>query len=92
MPGQPLFDFLGWMFGDAFEDVSEPGLRVDVVRFCRADQCIYDGGPIATTVRASALRRVPHHGDPMEDNFMGLRCAVSLGQLATVAPISGPND
>jgi hypothetical protein len=32
------------VIGDAGEDVCQPGLRIDIVHFCRDDQRVHDGG------------------------------------------------
>ena len=42
----------GRMIGDPAEHVGEPGLRIDVVEFRRADQGVHRGGPLATTIGA----------------------------------------
>gem|GEM_PF-5285079 len=44
------------MFADALEDIGEPGLWVDVVQFCRADQGVNDGGPVTTAIGACGGR------------------------------------
>ena len=43
---------LDWVFGDAFEDIGEPGLGIDVVQFCCADEGVHDSGPVAAAVGA----------------------------------------
>jgi hypothetical protein len=35
LPRQQLFELVGRVLGDAGEDVSEPGLRINVVQFAR---------------------------------------------------------
>ena len=38
------------MLGDAGEDIGEPGLRIDVVRFCHGDEGVHDRGSVTAAV------------------------------------------
>ncbi len=51
---------LDGMFGDSFEDISEPGLGIDVVQFCCTDEGVHDGGPVAAAV--GAREQATKHG------------------------------
>ena len=39
--------------GQSFENVGEPGLRVDIVHFCRDDQGVHEGSPVTAAFRSS---------------------------------------
>ena len=52
VPGQQLVDAVDLVVGDAFEDLGEPGLRIDVVEPGGLDQGVGDGGGPAAAGRA----------------------------------------
>jgi hypothetical protein len=47
VPGEQLVEPRGGVVGDAAQQVGEPGLRIDVVEFCRADQRVDRRGTLA---------------------------------------------
>ena len=51
-PRKEFVEPLGWMLGDAFEDVGELGLGIDVVQFCCAYESVHDGGSVTTAIGA----------------------------------------
>lgn len=57
VPGEELFDLSGGMLGDAFEDVDEPGLGIDVIALGGADEDIHDGCPFAAALEAREQQR-----------------------------------
>jgi hypothetical protein len=50
IPRQQFVEFLDGMFGDAGQDVGEPGLRVDVIHLGRDDQAVHNGGALASAI------------------------------------------
>jgi len=50
LPGQEFVQTVLRVSGDAGEDVSQPGLRVDVVELGRHDEGDHDGGTLGATV------------------------------------------
>ncbi len=52
VPGKQLVDAAGGMFGDTGEDVSQPGLWIDVVQLGRDDEAVEDAGALAAAVGA----------------------------------------
>lgn len=46
VPGQKLIDLKNRMVGDASEDVSQIGFRVETVKLCRANQAVDCGGAL----------------------------------------------
>jgi hypothetical protein len=50
IPRQQFVEFLDGMFGDAGQDVGEPGLRIDVVHLGGDDQAVHHGGALAAAI------------------------------------------
>lgn len=50
VPGEETVEARDWRFGDAGDDVCEPGLRVDVVQPGGDDQSVHEGGAVAAAV------------------------------------------
>ena len=50
MPGEQLVQLRGWIIGDAAQDVGKPSLWIETIEFCRGDQGVHRGGPLATPV------------------------------------------
>ena len=57
MPRQQLFELVGRVLGDAGEDVSEPGLRINVVQFARHNQAIHHRGALSAAIGADEQPR-----------------------------------
>ena len=51
-PWQEFVEPVLGRFGDAVEDIGEPGLRIDVVELCGADERVHRCRPYAAAVRA----------------------------------------
>jgi hypothetical protein len=62
------------VFGDAGEDVGEPGSRVDVVELCGADQGVHDAGALTASIGAAEQPRFSSEGHAAQ------------GQLGRVIP------
>jgi hypothetical protein len=52
VPWQQIVDPVRGMIGDAGQDISEPGLRIDVVHFTGRNQAINHRGALAAAVGA----------------------------------------
>ena len=63
VPGQQLVNAVDLVVGDAFEDLGEPGLGVDIVEPGGLDQGVGDGGGLAATRRAHEEIVLPAQGD-----------------------------
>ena len=50
IPRQQFVEFLDGMFGNAGQDVGEPGLRIDVVHLGGDDQAVHNGGALAAAI------------------------------------------
>jgi len=50
IPRQQFVEFLDGMFGDAGQDVGEPGLRIDIVHLGGDDQAVHNGGALAAAI------------------------------------------
>jgi hypothetical protein len=61
-PREELSEFRLWHVGDAGEDVGEPSLRIDVVKFCGLDERVDERGRSASrfsqNAALAALRRL----------------------------------
>src|SRR6266446_2574961 len=53
IPWQQIVELVNRVFGDASEDVSEPGLRINIVHLGRDDQAVHDRGSLAATIGAA---------------------------------------
>ena len=53
VPRQELAHARDGHVGQSFENVGEPGLRVDVVHFCCDDQSVHEGSPVTAAFRSS---------------------------------------
>ncbi len=60
------------MVGDACEHVGEPGLWVDVVELRGLDQCVDDGGALATAIRAAEQPRLATQRDAAKSALGGV--------------------
>ena len=53
------------MFGNAYEDIGEPGFRIDIVELGGADEVLHDRGALTAAIRAAEQPRlgpkVTHH-------------------------------
>lgn len=58
--------------GDAGDDVGEPGLRVDVVQLCGADQGIHEGGALPAALGPREEPGLPSEGHAAERSFGGI--------------------
>jgi hypothetical protein len=52
------------MFRDPFEDIRQPGLRIDVVQLCRYDQRVYCRGALSSAVGTCEQPRLSAQGNP----------------------------
>jgi hypothetical protein len=50
------------MFRDPFEDVGEPGLRIDVVHLCADDEAIHFCSPLSPPIRTRKKPRLATQG------------------------------
>ena len=60
------------MIGHAGENVGEPGLRINVVHFCRDDQRVHDRGALTATVGSSKQPRLSAKSDPAQGAFCSI--------------------
>ena len=56
VPGQQFGDPLGRIIGHSRENISEPGLRIDIVELGGLDQSIDGGGAVAALVGAAKVQ------------------------------------
>jgi hypothetical protein len=50
IPRKQVGDLAGWMIGQPGQDVSEPGLRIDVVHLAGLDEGIDGGGAVTAGI------------------------------------------
>ncbi len=69
VPGQQLVELVGGMFGDAGQDVGEPGLRIDIVELGRDDQAVHTRRPLAAAIGAAEQTGLAVQGDAAQSAF-----------------------
>ena len=72
MPGEKFVQPGLRHLGDAIEDVGEPGLRVDVVELCGADERVHDSGPHAAAIRPGEEPRFASETDAAQRPLGGV--------------------
>lgn len=66
VPGQALIEPCGPVVRNAGNNIGEPCLRIDIVELCGLDQCVDDGGALATTIGAAEQPRFAAERDAAE--------------------------
>lgn len=69
--GQPV-DASGRMICDTGEDVSEPGLRIDVVEAGGDDEGVEHGGAMSASIGTGEGPVLPPHGDAAQRPLGGI--------------------
>ena len=72
IPRQQFVEFLDGMFGDAGQDVGEPGLRIDVVDLGGDDQAVHGGGALAAAIGAAEQPGLSAQGDAAQRALGGI--------------------
>ena len=63
---------MGAVVVDTTEDVGEPSLRIDVVETSGLNQCVHEGGAIATSVGAGEQPRLTTEGNSAQGSLGGI--------------------
>src|SRR6185437_661798 len=63
---------MGWMGGDAGEDIGQPSLRIDAVHLGCDDQAVHGGGALSAAVRPAKQPRLSAEGNPSEPSLGGI--------------------
>ena len=87
-PGQQIGDMAGRMGGEPFEDVAQPGLRIDAVELGRLDQRVEGSGALAAGVGAGKEVVLPSQRDGTQGPLGGVIVCVLLRR--TVLPGASP--
>ena len=77
--GQKFFDPRNGMFGNAAENISEPGKRIDLDEFARGDEAAQYSRGLAAVVASEESPVVPTHGKTPQRSFGSV---VVYGQIA----------
>ena len=72
IPWQQIVEPVNRVFGDTSEDVSEPGLRINIVHLGRDDQAVHDRGSLAATIGAAEQPGFSPQGDTAHAALSGV--------------------
>jgi len=72
LPGQQFVQSRCWKIGDTGEDVSEPGLGIDVIETTSRDDRQHDGGSVGATLAAGEGPVAPSQGDASQCAFSAI--------------------
>ncbi|GBF27487.1 hypothetical protein MnTg02_02540 [bacterium MnTg02] len=79
LPREQFVDPVDLVVGNATEDLSEPGLRIDAIEFCCLNERVGNGGGFASIVRAHEQIIFPPEGYAAHATF---GCIVVNAQAA----------